>query len=172
MVVSTTNSTATQGDGKPKIGKQDQSSTTNQDFGQGFNKSNSTVHSMGLSNPDMVAKSQVHDHANLSKKLFEAISISFKTQCTGKTVTFANTVRLWNVDDLHHFREVLWRCVLALFNIESMMTSRAKTPQAELQQAQAIREYTENINRILGEVERARDVETDASAAMNKAKSK
>ena len=62
--------------------------------------------------------------------------------------------------------------MLALFNIESMMTSRAKTPQAELQQAQAIREYTENINRILGEVERARDVETDAIAAMNKAKSK
>ena len=121
-----TTTTATQGDGPPKIGKQDLSTTSNQDLGQGFNKSNSTVYAMGLSNPDMVAKSQVHDPANLSKKLFEAASISFKTQGTGKTVTFANTVRLWSVDDLHQFREVMWRCVLALFSFESMMTSKPR----------------------------------------------
>ena len=59
---------------------------------------------MGLSNPDMVAKSQVHDPANLSKKLFEAVSISFKTQGAGKTATLVNTVRLWSVDDIHKFR--------------------------------------------------------------------
>ena len=52
MAVPTTTTTATQGDGTPKIGKQDQSSTSNQDLGQGFNKSNSTVYAMGLSNPD------------------------------------------------------------------------------------------------------------------------
>jgi hypothetical protein len=79
---------------------------------------------MGMSNLDMVAKSQVHDPANLSsKKLYEVISISFKTQGTGKTATLANTVRLWDVDDIHEFKEVLWRCVLALFGVESMMTS-------------------------------------------------
>ena len=53
MAVPPTTPVATQGDGKPRINKQDLSSTSNQDLGQGFNKSNSTVHSMGLSNPDI-----------------------------------------------------------------------------------------------------------------------
>ena len=47
-----TTTIATQGDGTPKIGKQDLSIISNQDLGQRFNKSNSTVHAMGLSNPD------------------------------------------------------------------------------------------------------------------------
>ena len=87
-------------------------------------------------------------------------------------MTFANTVRLWSVDDLHQFREVLWRCVLALFNVESMMTSRAKTPQAELLQANAICEYAGKISQLVSEIERAKDDESGASAAMRKAKLK
>ena len=47
------NSTATDGNSQPKIGKQDPSSTSNQDLGQGFNKSHSSIYAMGQSNPDI-----------------------------------------------------------------------------------------------------------------------
>ena len=48
------NSTATDGNiySQPKIGKQDPSSTSSQDLGQGFNKSHSSIYAMGMSNPD------------------------------------------------------------------------------------------------------------------------
>ena len=165
------NSTATDGNSKPKIGKQDLSSTSSQDLGQGFNKSHSSIYAMGMSNPGMVAKSQVQDHANLSsKKLYEATSISFKTQGTGKTVTLASTVRLWDVDDIHEFKEVLWRCLLALFGVESMMTSRAKTPQAKLLKAEAIKEFKDKIANIVSALGTARAGEAEASASMLKAK--
>lgn len=165
------NSTATDGNSQPKIGKQDPSSTSSQDLGQGFNKSHSSIYAMGQSNPDMVAKSQVQDHANLSsKKLYEATSISFKTTGTGKTVTLASTVRLWDVDDIHEFKEVLWRCLLALFGVESMMTSRAKTPQAKLLKAEAIKEFKDKIASIVSALETARTGEAEASASMLKAK--
>ena len=165
------NSTATDGNSQPKIGKQDPSSTSSQDLGQGFNKSHSSIYAMGQSNPDMVAKSQVQDHANLSsKKLYEATSISFKTHGTGKTVTLASTVRLWDVDDIHEFKEVLWRCLLALFGVESMMTSRAKTPQAKLLKAEAIKEFKDKIANIVSALETARTGEAEARASMIKAK--
>ena len=46
------NSNATDGNSQPKIGKQDPSSTSNQDLGQGFNKSHSSIYAMGHVNPD------------------------------------------------------------------------------------------------------------------------
>ena len=59
--------TATQGDGKPKIGKQDLPSTPNQDLGQGFTKPHSSIYAMGLSNPDTYPHSLLwtfaHTHA-------------------------------------------------------------------------------------------------------------
>ena len=47
------NSTATDGNSQPKIGKQDPSSTYSQDLGQGSNKSHSSIYAMGHVNPDI-----------------------------------------------------------------------------------------------------------------------
>ena len=59
---------------------------------------------------------------------------------------------------------------VALFGVESMMTSRAKTPQAELLKAQEIQEFNDKIAKLVSAIETARTGEAEASASMLKAK--